>query len=47
VFIETHPRPAEARSDGPNALLLQYLGGFVKQLVELHGWVANNPRITS
>ena len=35
LFMETHPRPAEAKSDGPNALPLEYAGAFVKQLLEI------------
>ncbi|MEK6706117.1 MAG: 3-deoxy-8-phosphooctulonate synthase [Bdellovibrionota bacterium] len=32
IFMECHPRPEEAKSDGPNAFYLQHVGGFVRQL---------------
>jgi 2-dehydro-3-deoxyphosphooctonate aldolase (KDO 8-P synthase) len=35
VFMETHPRPAEALSDGPNAMPLGHMGGLLETLVEL------------
>jgi 2-dehydro-3-deoxyphosphooctonate aldolase (KDO 8-P synthase) len=35
VFVETHPHPAKALSDGPNALPLKELKGFVKQLMAI------------
>lgn len=35
VFIETHPDPDTAPSDGPNMLPLSQLGDLVDQLVEL------------
>lgn len=37
VFLETHPEPDKALSDGPNSLELQQLPGLVEQLVELDG----------
>jgi 2-dehydro-3-deoxyphosphooctonate aldolase (KDO 8-P synthase) len=33
VFIETHPTPDSAPSDGPNMLPLQDLEGLVRKLV--------------
>lgn len=35
VFIETHPAPETAPSDGPNMLPLSELGGLVNRMVEL------------
>ena len=35
LFFETHPRPAEAKSDGPNALPLEQAGAFVQQLLKV------------
>ncbi|HEU4608507.1 MAG TPA: 3-deoxy-8-phosphooctulonate synthase [Chitinophagaceae bacterium] len=35
IFIETHPRPAEAKSDGANMLPLEKLEGLLQQLVRL------------
>jgi len=35
VFMETHPRPAEALSDGPNAVPLGHMAGLLETLVEL------------
>ena len=35
LFIETHPDPACALSDGPNVVPLQYLEGFLTPLVHL------------
>lgn len=35
VFMETHPRPAEALSDGPNAVPLPKMRGLLETLVEL------------
>lgn len=35
LFIETHPDPSSALSDGPNVVPLQYLEGFLTPLVQL------------
>ncbi|MEI2454370.1 3-deoxy-8-phosphooctulonate synthase [Lysobacter firmicutimachus] len=35
VFMETHPRPAEALSDGPNAVPLPKMRALLETLVEL------------
>lgn len=35
VFIETHPNPAVAKSDGANMLKLDYLEDLLKQLVKI------------
>jgi 2-dehydro-3-deoxyphosphooctonate aldolase (KDO 8-P synthase) len=47
LFMETHPRPAEAWSDGPNAVPLQHMKALLESLVELdavtkrHGFLEN------
>ena len=35
VFMEVHPRPDQALSDGPNAFPLEKCGAFAKQLLEI------------
>ncbi|MBM3516204.1 MAG: 3-deoxy-8-phosphooctulonate synthase, partial [Alphaproteobacteria bacterium] len=35
VFMETHPDPDKAPSDGPNMIILSELSGILKTLVEL------------
>ena len=35
IFIETHPRPAEAKSDGANMLQLDLLEGLLEKLVKI------------
>jgi 2-dehydro-3-deoxyphosphooctonate aldolase (KDO 8-P synthase) len=35
IFLETHPDPAQARSDGANMLALSSVGGLLKKLVVL------------
>jgi 2-dehydro-3-deoxyphosphooctonate aldolase (KDO 8-P synthase) len=36
VFIETHPNPAEAFSDGPNQIPLDQLEAHLQQLAQIH-----------
>ncbi len=36
VFLETHPDPDKAMSDGPNSLALAGIGGVLKSLSEVH-----------
>lgn len=40
VFIETHPRPAEAKSDGPNQIPLNELPEVLHSLAAIHQVVA-------
>ena len=40
VFLETHPNPAKALSDGPNQLPLNRLGGVLRKLRQIHALVA-------
>lgn len=37
LFIETHPKPSEAKSDGANMLPLSQLEGLLERLVRLRG----------
>ena len=39
VFIETHPQPDRALSDGPNMVPLDELPGLIEQLVRLRSLV--------
>ncbi len=39
VFMETHPNPAKALSDGPNAFPLGHLEGLLRTLMALDGLV--------
>jgi 2-dehydro-3-deoxyphosphooctonate aldolase (KDO 8-P synthase) len=43
VFMETHPRPEEALSDGPNAWPLQRMRPLLEILVELDRTVKSRP----
>ena len=41
VFMETHPDPDNAPSDGPNMLPLSKMSNLLKQLVEIDKLVKN------
>ena len=41
VFLEVHDNPAEARSDGANALHLNKLKGVLETLLAVHAAVAS------
>ncbi len=43
LFMETHPKPAEAWSDGPNAVPLQHMKALLTTLVELDYVTKKNP----
>ena len=43
VFMETHPDPAKALSDGPNAVPLRHMKALLEQLVELDRVVKRQP----
>ena len=45
LFMECHPRPAEAKSDGPNAFYLEHVGEFIKQLLTIRSAVAQMPKL--
>jgi len=36
IFVEVHDDPAHALSDGPNALKLDLLPGFLRRMRRLH-----------
>jgi 2-dehydro-3-deoxyphosphooctonate aldolase (KDO 8-P synthase) len=43
VFMETHPDPAKALSDGPNAVPLKHMRALLEQLVALDRLVKQQP----
>jgi 2-dehydro-3-deoxyphosphooctonate aldolase (KDO 8-P synthase) len=43
VFMETHPRPEQALSDGPNAWPLARMQSLLETLLELDGIVKKKP----
>jgi 2-dehydro-3-deoxyphosphooctonate aldolase (KDO 8-P synthase) len=43
IFMETHPDPANALSDGPNAVPLRHMKALLEQLVELDRAVKSRP----
>ena len=43
IFLETHPNPEEALSDGPNQVPLKQLGGVLSQLKALYNLVRQTP----
>jgi 2-dehydro-3-deoxyphosphooctonate aldolase (KDO 8-P synthase) len=45
LFMETHPRPAQAKSDGPNAFYLEHVREFLQQLIAIRTLVAGQPKL--
>lgn len=45
LFMECHPRPAEAKSDGPNAFYLEHVGAFIRQLLSIRDLVGAMPKL--
>ena len=45
LFMECHPRPEHAKSDGPNAFYLDHVGAFVKQMLEIRTLVSKMPKL--
>jgi 2-dehydro-3-deoxyphosphooctonate aldolase (KDO 8-P synthase) len=43
VFMETHPDPKNAMSDGPNAVPLQHMKALLEQLVALDRVIKQQP----
>ena len=43
LFMETHPNPAEAMSDGPNAVPLKHMKALLETLLELDAVTKKNP----
>jgi len=48
LFMETHPNPAQALSDGPNAVPLKHMKALLETLLDLdrvtkkHGYLEND-----
>ncbi|MFP6559511.1 3-deoxy-8-phosphooctulonate synthase [Paraburkholderia sp. B3] len=47
IFMETHPKPAEAKSDGPNAVPLNRMADLLETLVTLDQAVKRAPFLES
>jgi 2-dehydro-3-deoxyphosphooctonate aldolase (KDO 8-P synthase) len=45
LFMECHPRPEQAKSDGPNSFYLDRVGAFVRQLLAIRALVASQPKL--
>ena len=45
LFMEVHPRPSEAKSDGPNAFYLEHVGAFVQQMLQFRELARNSPKL--
>ena len=41
LFVETHPDPDHAKSDGPNMIPLSEMGGFLDQVTAIRGALAS------
>lgn len=46
LFMECHPRPEQAKSDGPNALHLEHAGEFVRQILEFKKLSEKLPKLS-
>jgi len=45
LFMECHPRPEVAKSDGPNAFYLEHVGTFVRQMLAFRKLAAQSPKL--
>ncbi len=45
LFIECHPCPQEAKSDGANAFYLEHVSAFVQQLLDIRALVKTQPNL--
>ncbi|NDG83423.1 MAG: 3-deoxy-8-phosphooctulonate synthase [Proteobacteria bacterium] len=45
LFMECHPRPDLAKSDGPNAFYLEHVGAFVQQILEFRRLAQTFPKL--
>ncbi len=45
LFMECHPRPELAKSDGPNAFYLEHVGTFVRQILEFRRLAQSFPKL--
>lgn len=43
IFMETHPNPNQAKSDGPNSVPLRFMKDLLSSLIEIDKLVKNNP----
>ena len=43
IFMETHPNPAQALSDGPNAVPLRHMHALLEQLADLDRAIKSRP----
>ncbi len=43
LFMECHPQPERAKSDGANAFRLPYVGQFIEQLLAIRALVSGQP----
>lgn len=45
LFMEVHPEPSRAKSDGPNALYLEFAGTFIRQMLEFRALARGLPHL--
>ncbi len=45
LFLECHPRPELAKSDGPNSFYLEHVGEFVSQILEFRKLAKSFPKL--
>lgn len=45
LFMEVHPRPENAKSDGPNAFYLEHAGTFLRQQLAIRELVQSQPKL--
>lgn len=45
IFLECHPDPSTAKSDGPNSLPLECVGDFIRQMLQIHQMVRSLPKV--
>ncbi len=45
LFMECHPRPEVAKSDGPNAFYLEHVGTFVRQMLAFRALASSSPKL--
>jgi 2-dehydro-3-deoxyphosphooctonate aldolase (KDO 8-P synthase) len=45
IFLECHPNPSKAKSDGPNAMPLELVGPFIRQMLAIRQAVSDLPKL--
>jgi 2-dehydro-3-deoxyphosphooctonate aldolase (KDO 8-P synthase) len=45
LFMECHPRPQLAKSDGPNAFYLEHVSEFIRQILEFRRLAKSMPKL--